>query len=176
MVAIKPVTRKPPVKSTKVAPRVRAKGQPPKKVKPVDVTAIEKSANLRRARERLDRIEEMRDAQTLERAGKSQRDIADLLHTTQPRVHRMLKAMEGRGDDDATPEEIILRATVDGSDRDALIKRLAEFRYTFRQHAPEPFEGAVGGSWDDVKHAFMTGLLSQGEYERVRDAVKPPRS
>jgi hypothetical protein len=175
LVAIKPVARKAPVKSTKVAPRVRAKEQPRKKVKPVDVTAIEKSASLRRARERLDRIEEMRDAQKLERAGKTQRDIADLLHTTQPRVHRMLKAMEGR-DDDATPEEIILRAAVDGSDRNALIKRLAEIRYTFRQHAPEPFEGAVGGSWDDVKHAFMTGLLSQGEYERVRDAVKPPRS
>ena len=84
--------------------------------------------------------------------------------------------MEGRVSDAATPEEIILRATVDGADRDALVKRLTECTYTFRRHAPAPIEGAVSGSWDDVKHAFVTGLLSQGEYERVRDAVKPPQS
>lgn len=153
-------------------PKVAGRRQP----KAVDVTAIEKAATVRRARERLDRIEEMRDAQRLAEAGKAQRDIADLLHTTQPRVHRMLKAMETRKRDAETPEEIILRATVDGTDRAALVRRLAKCKYTFRKHAPEPFEGAVGGSWDDVKHAFMTGLLTQGEYERVRDAVKPPTS
>lgn len=142
----------------------------------VDVTAIENAAMVRRARERLDRIEEMCDAQRLADAGMAQRDIADLLHTTQPRVHRMLKAMEGRRGDTQTPEEIILRATVDGTDRDALVERLAECACTFREHAPEPSEGAIGGSWDDVKHAFVTGLLTQGEYERVRAAVKPPTS
>jgi hypothetical protein len=160
-------TTKPLARQAKIMPRTRAKT--------VDVSAIEKAAALRRARERLDRIEEMRDAQELAQAGKAQRDIADLLHTTQPRVHRMLKAMEGRSVDFTTPEEIILRATVDGADRDALVERLAEYGYTFRQHAPEPFEGAIDGSWDDVRHAFMTGLLSQGEYERVHAAVKPPR-
>lgn len=34
----------------------------------------------------------------------------------------------------------------------------------------------LAGSWDDVKHASMTGLLTQGEFARVRDAVKPPTS
>ncbi len=170
-------TAKTLVKTPKAEPRrKRAKGPVRKRVQSVDVTAIEQAATLRRARERLDRIEEMRDAQKLALADKSQRDIADLLHTTQPRVHRMLKAMDGRTVDAVTPEEIILRTTVDGGDRDALVKRLTECQYTFRKHAPEPFEGAIGGSWDDVKHAFMTGLLSQGEYERVRDAVKPPKS
>jgi predicted XRE-type DNA-binding protein len=170
------VTTTPLTKRSKAETRVRSKSQPQKRVKAVDVTAIEKAATLRRARERLDRIEEMRDAQKLAQAGRPQRDIADLLHTTQPRVHRMLRAMEGRVSDAATPEEIILRATVDGADRDALVKRLTECTYTFRRHAPAPIEGAVSGSWDDVKHAFVTGLLSQGEYERVRDAVKPPQS
>lgn len=157
----------------------RVKPESPVRGKVVDVTAIEaaaeKAAVLRSVRDRLARIDEMRDALRLAQVGKAQRDIADLLHTTQPRVHRMLKAMEGRSTDDTSPEEIILRATVDGTDRDALVRRLASYRYTFRQRAPEPFEGAVDGSWDDVKHAFTTGLLSPEEYERVRAAIKPPR-
>lgn len=175
MVTVKPeksgVSR---AKSRPLSKKERAPRQA-ERAKKVDVPAIEKAATVRRARERLDRIEEMRDAQKLAQAGKPQRDIADLLRTTQPRVHRMLKATEGRPADEATPEEVILRATVDAVDREGLVERLSTRSYTFRAHAPEPFEGATSGSWDDVKHAYMTGLLSQEEYERVRDAVKPPQ-
>lgn len=140
---------------------------------PLDIAAIQREAVTRRAQERLGRIEEMRRARQMALAGKSQREIAETLLTTQPRVHRMLKAMEGRPADAVTPEEIILRAAVDDTDRTALIRHLIKLDYTFREHAPEPFEGAVGGSWDDVRHAFMTGLLSAEEYEHVRDAVQP---
>lgn len=88
---------------------------------------------------RLDRIEEIRSARRLVAGGRSESDIADLLHTTQARVRRMLSASTGRLAE--SPEEIIPRATVDGSDRDALVRRLCECTYTFRRHAPEPFEG-----------------------------------
>lgn len=167
-----PVTK--PVATTMKPAARNAKPKRGPQDRVVDVTAIEKAATRRRAVERLARIEEMRDAKRLADAGKAQREIADLLHTTQPRVHRMLRAMEGRESDAVTPEEIILRATVGDVPRADLVKRLAAFRYTFRQHAPAPFEGAVSGSWDDVKHAFVNGLLTEGEFEHVRAAAKPP--
>jgi hypothetical protein len=170
MPATKPVahTLKPAVKSAK--PRGRAA------VKPVDVSAIEKRAAMRRVKDRLARIEEMREAQQLADAGKTQRDIADILQTTQPRVHRMLKAMEDRDAEAESPEEIILLAAANGTPRPELVRRLTQFHYTFRQRAPQPFEGAVTGSWDEVRHAFVTGLLTEREFERVRDVVKPPSS
>ena len=73
--------------------------------------------------------------------------------------------------DRESPEQVILRAAVDGSDRNALVVRLGEFTYTFRKHAPEPFEGATSGTWDDIKHASVTGLLSPAEARAVARAV-----
>ncbi|NPC97245.1 hypothetical protein [Nocardioides sp. zg-DK7169] len=144
---------------------------------PIGLLEIATSARIRRARERLDRLEEMHDALRLSEHY-SQREIAEVLGTTQPRVHRMLKAMEGRSADVETPEEIILRAIVadvDGPEREQMIQALIGYDYTFREYAPEPLEGAIEGTWDEVTHASMTGLLSEEEYERVRDAVQPPR-
>lgn len=170
MSATKPVahTLKPAVKSAKSRRRAA--------VKPVDVSAIQKRAEMRRMKDRLARIEEMREAWQLADAGKTQREVADILQTTQPRVHRMLKAMEDRDPEAESPEEMILRASVEGTPRADLVRRLARIHYTFRQRAPEPFEGAVSGTWDEVRHALMAGLLSEGEFERVRDVVKPPTS
>lgn len=127
------------------------------------------AATLDRARERLNRIEEIREAQRLASTGRSEPEIADLLDTTRPRVRRMLSAANRL--DVETPEEIILRAAVDGSDRNALARRLGEFTYTFRTHAPRPFEAATSGSWDDIKHAYATGLLSSDEARAVAKAV-----
>lgn len=166
---------KPAPHSLKPAPKTAEPGRRAV-AKPVDVSAIQKRAEMRRVKDRLARIEEMREAWQLANAGKSQREVADILQTTQPRVHRMLKAMEGRDPEAESPEEMILRAAVEGTARRELVRRLAQFHYTFRQRAPEPFEGAVNGSWDEVRHAFMTGLLSEREFERVRDRVRPPTS
>lgn len=139
----------------------------------VDVAQIAGEVIVRRARERLARFEEIKAAQLLAEAGKSQRQIAEALHTTQPRVHRMLKAASADRDG-RTPEEIILRATVDRTDRKKLIRDLSKFHYSFREHAPEPFEGARPGTWDEVRSAMVSGMLSKDEFERVRAAVKPP--
>lgn len=169
---------KPAADATKIATGRKSQALPrgskhSVKVRNVDVAAIEHAATVRRAWERLLRIEEMRDVRRLAEAGKAQREIADLLHTTQPRIHRMLKATEGRPVDTKTPEEVILRATVGHADRRTLVETLKSLTYTFGEHAPYPAEGATSGTWDQVRHAYMTGLLSQEEYERVRDAVKP---
>ena len=141
----------------------------------IDVEQIERDALVRRARERLVRIEDIHAAHSLAALGKTQRQIADALHTTQPRVHRMLKVVLHHSDG-RSPEELILRATADSTDRKELVRALSRCHYTFREHAPEPFEGATRGSWDEVRSAFVAGMLSKDEFERVRSAVKPPTS
>lgn len=140
------------------------------------MTTVEKiahNAQVRQARERLNGIEEMRDANRLKLAGKSQREIAAILNTTQPRVGRMLRGARALGDAE-TPQEIILRATIDGASRDVLINQLSAFHYTFTEFAPPPHEGAIPGTWTQVGAAHLLGLLNDEEYESVCAAVKPP--
>lgn len=137
------------------------------------VEGIAHRAQIRQARERLDLIEEMRDANRLKLAGKSQREIADILNTTQPRVGRVLRGARVLGEAE-TPEEIILRATVEATPRDALVKQLSRLHYTFTEFAPAPHEGSVPGTWTQVSAAHLLGLLSDEEYESVCAAVKPP--
>lgn len=135
--------------------------------------AITHLAQIRRARERLDQIEEMRAADELNKLGKSQREIADLLITTQPRVGRLLRGAETLGDA-PTPEELILRATVEDTPRDLLVRGLCAYGYTFTEYAPAPHEGSVPGTWSQISAAHRLGLLSDVEYDDVRAAVRPP--
>ena len=83
------------------------------------LTTIERiahKAQVRDAQKRLARIEEMRDALSLEQEGMSQRDIAQALGTTQPRVRRLLQGARSFETTSITPEEVILRATVEETD------------------------------------------------------------
>ena len=141
-----------------------------------DLPAFRQRALIRNARMRLNRIEEMRDVVILLRRGRSQRQIAELLGSTQPRIGRIEKAIAARGGTvEVTPEEIILRATVEQADRHELVNRLSAIEYSFGETAPFPMEGATSGSWDDIEDAYFEGLLSEEEYEQVRPAVNPPR-
>lgn len=133
---------------------------------------VTERATVRHAQERLDRLCELRDAHELAAAGLGQREIAASLHTTQPRVHRMLR-VKGVDLQQETPEEVILRATIDRTDRSALIKALAKMNYTFKTYAPGHFDGSVAGTWDQVRAAMAAGLLTRDEYEQIRDAVDP---
>lgn len=137
------------------------------------VEAIAREAQVRRAQERLLRIDDMRAARDLQRSGMSQREIAEVLCTTQPRVGRLLRGAGALGDSPG-PEEIILRATVDGTPRVKLLKQLRGLRYTFTQSAPYPHEGSVPGTWTQVSTAHQLGLLSDEEYQSVSSAVQPP--
>jgi len=142
----------------------------------VELQRIREGAAIRRAQARLLHLDEMHDALRLADAGVSQRDIAEALQTTQPRVHRMLKAMSARGGDRVTPEEIILRANLEGTDRNQLVNRLRAMTYSFREHAPGQVDGVVSGTWDQVRMAARSGLLTKREYERVRETVRPPKA
>lgn len=137
------------------------------------VDRITQRVQIRRAHERLNRIDEMRDADQLTKLGKSQREIADLLLTTQQRVRRLLRGATALGDA-PTPEELILRATVDGTPRDVLIKQLCAYEYTFTEFATYPHEGSVCGTWTQISNAHQLRLLSDKEYDHVRCAVRPP--
>ncbi|MCP2626072.1 helix-turn-helix domain-containing protein [Mycolicibacterium smegmatis] len=137
------------------------------------IERIAHRALIRHAQERLNLIAEMREADELKHLGKSQREIADILLTTQPRVGRLLRAAVTLGDT-PTPEEIILHATVDELPRDELIKQLCEIDYTFTEFAPYPHEGGVPGSWTQVSAAHLHGLLTDEEYEIVCAHVRPP--
>ena len=121
---------------------------------------IAHEAVVRRAQERLLLLGEMRDADRLRRSGRSQREIALILRTTQPRVGRLLRGARALGNA-PTPEEVILRATVDKTARGALVKRLCALSYTAAE------------MWKQVEEAHSDGLLRDEEYEKVRALVQP---
>lgn len=137
------------------------------------VEEIAYKALIRQSRARLNAIEEMRDAKQLSLAGKSQREIAEVLNTTQSRVHRILRGAKVIGKS-ATPEEVILRATVKGTARELLVKELGTMHYTFATCAPYPHEGSIPGTWSQVGAAHVLGLLSDEEYEEICASVRPP--
>lgn len=137
------------------------------------VEEIAHKALIRQVRERLDAIEEMRDAKRLHLAGKSQREIAEVLSTTQPRVHRILRGSKALSDQE-TPEEVILRATLNRTPRERLVKDLSTMDYTFTTYAPSPHEGSIPGTWTQVGTAHVLGLLTDEEYEEICDFVGPP--
>ena len=134
---------------------------------------IAHEAVVRRAQERLLLLGEMRDAHRLNQSGKSQREIASILRTSQPRVGRLLRGAQELGDD-PTAEEIILRAMVDGTPRSRLVERLCSLRYTFNEARLGPTGSSGSGNWGQVTAARLCGLLDDDEYEQVRSLVAPP--
>ncbi|MDH2413947.1 hypothetical protein [Nocardioides sp. CER19] len=140
----------------------------------VDDETLREHARERTARERLNRIEELRDVAFLRSKNLPQRAIAERLGTTQPRVLRMLRALdikESSGEPRETPEEIILRTVVEHADRGMMVKRLKAFTYTVGEYAPYPAEGKTRGTWEQVVDAHREGYLTRGEFEEIRSAA-----
>jgi hypothetical protein len=134
---------------------------------------IAHEAMVRRAQERLLLLGEMRDADRLNQSGKTQREIAGILRTSQPRVGRLLREAQQLGDD-PTAEEIILRAKVDGTPRSRLVKRLCSLSYTFRDAPLGRHPSVATGNWSQVVAAYRRGLIDDEEYEQIRLVVDPP--
>ncbi|MGV9709566.1 hypothetical protein ACWDTI_02725 [Gordonia sp. NPDC003424] len=137
------------------------------------VEEIAQKAIVRRAQQRLLAIAEVRDAHRLEQSEKSQREIAVILQTTQPRVGRLLREARELGET-TTPEEIILRATVEGTCRSLLVERLCALDYSFTESTMQHHGSPKQGPWAQVVAAHRLGLLGDAEYEVVRSAVRPP--
>lgn len=137
-----------------------------------DLRAIHREALQRQARQRVDRLDELRAAKNASNRNLTQREIAELLATSQAKVHRLLQALERRGGDlSVDPEELILRAFVYDADRSKLVAELKASVYTFGEEAPYPHEGRLPGSWDQVVAARAQGLLTKEEFDQVRMAI-----
>ena len=134
---------------------------------------MSRRAHGRMARERLSRIEEMRDVVRLNAQGLSQREIAKQLLTTQPRVMRILQAASLRGDLTdgqlpVMPEELILRTAVEHGDRRVMVQALKNFQHTESRYAPYPAQGKISGTMDQIEDCYRQGYLSADEFAEVR--------
>ncbi|EFQ84358.1 nucleotidyltransferase domain protein [Aeromicrobium marinum DSM 15272] len=129
---------------------------------------------LRRAHERLARLEELRSMRALSDGGVPPEQIAATVGTTVARVRAKLRVVERRGTG-PWPEELILRAAIDGSSRTDLVAALSRMSYTFGEHAPYPHEGSTSGTWDEITSGYVGGWLSKAEFHEILAAVRPPR-
>jgi len=138
-----------------------------------DLAALHRGALQRQARQRVDLLDELRAVHNASARGMNQRQIADILVTSQAKVHRMLKAIERRPGilSAEEPEELILRAFAYDTPRRELLEKLKSISYTDGEDAPYPHEGRISGTWDQVVAAFGQELLDEAEINEVRMAV-----
>jgi hypothetical protein len=92
---------------------------------------------------------------------------------SEPRVGRIERAIELLGDPfEETAEELIMRAFLVAGDRDELVEQLCARNYTASEYAPYPAEGKRSGTWEQVRHAYMSGFIYEDEFNRVKSAVR----
>ena len=122
-----------------------------------------------RALRELVEIEQIRAALNAERDGRTQREIGRLLGVSQTDVHRMLRRAKNAGTDwvRVAPRELILRYRAGLISRGTLLGRLNDLDEG--QVAPHSGDGYAPGTWDQVRDAFMDGLLTEDEYEELRE-------
>lgn len=137
-----------------------------------DLATLHHRALQRQARVRVDQLDELRAVKNAADRGLAQRDIAELLATSQAKVHRLLKAVERRcADLRQDPQELSLRAFAYDTSRNDLVEALKAFPHTFGEDARAPHEGRLGGTWDQVVAAHAQGMLDSGEFDDVRAAI-----
>lgn len=133
---------------------------------------LQHHAMQRQARQRLDLLADMRAVKEARDSVLPQREIAEVLVTSQSKVHRLLKAIERRGDNlDPDPAELILRAFANDDTRGELLEQLKTYPYDYGEDAPYPHEGRLPGTWDQVVVAYAQKLISKDEFDEVRAAV-----
>lgn len=132
------------------------------------VQAERQQALKRTAQRAVSALDERRAAKRLLDLGYSQREIAEVLMTSQAKVHRMLKFIELKGGAlPVEPEEIILRANAGEISRREIMEWLRAFEYSPGTDAPYPHEGHVDGTWDQVTGAYARGLITKEEFTEV---------
>ena len=137
-----------------------------------NLAALHRQALQRQARQRVDLLDELRAVQNAAHRDLTQREIAEILATSQAKVYRMLKAIQRRNDNlELDPEEIILRAFAYDTPREKLVSDLKAFSYTFGEDAPYPHEGRLPGTWDQVVAGLAKDLLTDAEFNEVRAAI-----
>lgn len=107
--------------------------------------------------------------------GHTQREIGAALGKPQAQIHRLLRRAKVEEIGTNPPEvvgvpavEIILQYKAGAISRGTMIGRLTGAQQG-HSAGGEHDEGFVPGAWDDVREAFLTGLLTEREYEAVRE-------
>ena len=131
----------------------------------------ELAANLRKiaAKRNLVEIERIRVVAAASQSGMRQREIADLLDTSQPDIHRVLRRVNsGSGIPGVSPNEIVMRATVGEISRQEMLDTLRNMDYSVGQSDPTGGDGYLAGSWDQVKRLVGKHFVTESEYESLR--------
>lgn len=102
--------------------------------------------------------------------GRTQREIAAALGKPQTQIHRILRrARLGEAERRASAREVILQYRA-GAIREGmmlgLLKGASEGRSAQGQHD----DGFVRDDWDEIRSAYMSGLLTEEQYESLRAA------
>lgn len=104
--------------------------------------------------------------------GVTQREIGRLLDASQTEVHRLLRRARTAGRDWGREgiRELVLRYRAGLISRGTLIGRLSELA-DGRSGGPAG-DGYVPGAWDEVRDAYMDGLLDDAEYDELRASLR----
>jgi DNA-binding CsgD family transcriptional regulator len=135
--------------------------------------------HLRSIRARFELLETERERGLLvaSAAGHSQREIAHALGESQATVHRLLARARARQQVDQNPRAIkarhfLLKFLAGDLSRGELLGRL-------KGVAPgvvapgNQVDGYISGSWDEVRTAYLDGLINSALYEYLRTQLRP---
>lgn len=112
--------------------------------------------------------------QAATQGGLSQREISELVGIhSQPTVQRNLRRFsEDPSLLDQTPADVIDQRTAEVIDRDEMMYRLLNWKYSFGAvvHVAGVATDAYGrSSWDDIEAAFYRGLLDDEEFQQLAE-------
>jgi len=149
-------------------------GFPVQLVDPLDFDApIDVRLKMARAARELNRLREARLAVEAADQGLSQRAIAKALDRSQTDVFRMLKAARS-GDDitDTSVRERVLQYAAGEITRDVLVDLLVDLERG-KAEGGDLVDGYSHGSFDDVKTAWLEGLIDDDLYEEIHRNNSP---
>lgn len=139
--------------------------------------------SLRRVRALLELTRRL-EVQALLRAdaeGRTQREIGGALGKPQTQVHRLLRGAKASEIDthltvdfSVPATEIILQYKAGAISRGTMIGRLIGARHG-HSAGGEHDDGFVPDTWDQVRDAFLAGLLTEAEYEEIRGSLPTER-
>lgn len=127
------------------------------------------------ARDELNRIERLRFIAEGLRQGQTQETLASALQISQPTVHRLARQTRNNPAlTDTSPSEVIYRGTVGEITRAAMARQLVDLPLTTGADDPTGHEAYVRGTWDQIENAAGRGLITETEYETLRDSLDAP--
>lgn len=130
----------------------------------------------------LARIRWRREIDRAHRGGEPAVEIAERFGTSVKEIESEIRVLENRPNQIVRrPKEIIHEYVVGERSRDDLIKNLSDWPYTYGELGvsgtnPLSSDAWNRGTWDDVTHAEMNGLIDEDAFEQIARAADLPAS